>query len=1062
MWNSSISPQQDGHTASGRGVRSQRRNFLMSIMSKILLCILYTMATASASTFWVASGSSVPVGSDLNAGTQAAPWLTVDHALNHSAFTCGDTLMVVVDGHFVAGDVNLPYFANCGATSTIQSSALAQFAPIGYRTNPANDSANYGKLSFTSNGIVAAPKVVSFNTVNGAAGVSFNTSTNTVTVSTCSGCAGIPYIANGLQVEFEPQYEGMVNVNFPNIVPPTGLSFLTHYCVSNSSGAGAPNATFQLKAADCSGSALTLSGCTVWCSQTVTADPSGSCMVGTAQFNTSDFIGWTCPAGTWTTNPQGPFIAAVLPLSVNTSTSVFTMPNNYGTAAMVNNQALAFGAAGYQLYGTLPAPLQLDTRYYATNVSGLTFQVSLVPGGSPLTITSVGTGWVSVSSTDLPNNWLLDGLELSPNGTSVPFTILSLGQATESSTVGMVHHIELRRSYIHDNPPTAGIVHAIFENGRYFTLRDSWVIGANDGEAQAYSCVGSPGPTLVVNNFMEASGEVSLCGGSWPASGVANANKLFQGNYFYKPPVWRITEGSGVTPSGACLYDTTDPTHSGGEYYFDTGTSTGYQCQPNGTWNSSLTVSIPTYFTTACGGGACSFLKDMTEGKNEQYFAYIGNLYNGSYTLNGSRFSNSQNGEVWNNSMEYGSGPGAANDHITVMHNAAYNSYVFQTRTSQCGYTNAVCPVVPGSHVTQDNLMVVNPLVCGVGFLRAACQVAQAPQANAGISAPYFNGDYWNHNTIFSADSFPGPGVLGVMSYNDPQNRCPIPTPYNPIPINLVTYLNSIVPGDLNNQCGDAGNLYYSNSTFANNIFKGGTSASYSPGNMAPNTFTPLTNAFPTSNSTIGYVSPTGMNPLNYGLSSSSGYGAASGCTAFCAGDGTDLGIDPQVVTMWQYGAQSGVPTPTVQVSPGSTTVLLNFTAPTTTTCTANIYPFPGPRNASTLIGSGTDTISNGLTKEIDFGPTGALTASATFWDVETCANGWIHIGTFTMPPTAVANGIWSVNLPSSQTWKLCTDVALTAGCSTQIGTSLSFSIAPGVIRYIGPSSGTAIQGVTR
>src|ERR1700728_3581971 len=63
------------------------------------------------------------------------------------------------------------------------------------------------------------------------------------------------------------------------------------------------------------------------------------------------------------------------------------------------------------------------------------------------------------------------------------------------------------------------------------------------------------------------------------------------------------------------------------------------------------------------GNSSARTIKNMTEHKSGRYFPYSGNLYNGSY-------AQAQSGEVWNNSMEYGSGPGAANDHITVMNNA--------------------------------------------------------------------------------------------------------------------------------------------------------------------------------------------------------------------------------------------------------------------------------------------------------------------------------------------------------------------------------------------------------
>ena len=108
----------------------------MNFISKISSLALYTIFALSlhAATFYVASPASSPIGSDSNPGTQAAPWQTVQHAINN--MSCGDTLNVVADGNYVLGDVTSlpsaltsPNFANCGGKITaIQSSKLGNFS----------------------------------------------------------------------------------------------------------------------------------------------------------------------------------------------------------------------------------------------------------------------------------------------------------------------------------------------------------------------------------------------------------------------------------------------------------------------------------------------------------------------------------------------------------------------------------------------------------------------------------------------------------------------------------------------------------------------------------------------------------------------------------------------------------------------------------------------------------------------------------------------------------------------------------------------------------------------
>jgi hypothetical protein len=105
-----------------------------------------------AATYYVSSA-----GTDSNDGSSGLPWLTLQYAVNHVA--CGDTIIVVANGMFIDADANLPLLGYCANPNIIKSSLWSLFAPSGYRTNPVNDSALYGKLQFTNHGISAAAEV---------------------------------------------------------------------------------------------------------------------------------------------------------------------------------------------------------------------------------------------------------------------------------------------------------------------------------------------------------------------------------------------------------------------------------------------------------------------------------------------------------------------------------------------------------------------------------------------------------------------------------------------------------------------------------------------------------------------------------------------------------------------------------------------------------------------------------------------------------------------------------------------------------------------------------------
>lgn len=80
------------------------------------------------------------------------------------------------------------------------------------------------------------------------------------------------------------------------------------------------------------------------------------------------------------------------PSGVNTGTSTFTYSN---AVALPTNQPVFFELENP---GVLPAPLVADTTYYVIGPTATTFQLSLTPGGSAITVTTAGSGNMSLFS----------------------------------------------------------------------------------------------------------------------------------------------------------------------------------------------------------------------------------------------------------------------------------------------------------------------------------------------------------------------------------------------------------------------------------------------------------------------------------------------------------------------------------------------------------------------------------------------------------------------------------------------------------------------------------------
>ncbi len=1069
-------------------------------------------------------------GSDSNSPTQAqspsTPWASLQHAVNN--VSCGDTIMVIANGNSVPGDATLPYFSNCGLVTTVQSAALSLFQPIGYRTNPTADGPNYGKLTFTSGPIQTVPKVYTLNFYFGYSAISYNLSTNTVTIMGSNGLTngGSATFGNGTQIEFEVDSTSTNNYEasgiYPTISIPSGLTPGTHYYLITCSGCGAQNTTFQLSTTP-GGSAVAFGTCGAYCSTTVSTLPSGACSNAKyMEYDTANSTNYICYGGVWAATGVEPINVGV-PAQINTSNSTVWISQNWGSGSLSNGDAVTFSTSGLQLFGTLPAPLQLDTPYYVVSLSGGIFKLAALPGGSPITLTSVGTGMINLATSAIASGWALRGLELYPNGTNVPYGLVWMGSGTETSILGMASHFEIDRSYLHDNPPTQGVVHAVIDNGTFINIHDSWIIGADTSEGaegQAISGCMSLGPTTVTNNFLEADSEVALYGGCGSGYGKANIFKLFQSNFFFKPPSWKILTGT-VPVSGPCLYDSTDPTHPGGEWWKNTSSGQAYQCGSNGLW---ATTASP--FPTVSHE-----IKDMAEYKNGRYFTYVGNLFKNS-------IAQDQSGQLFNNSMGIGrggGGPGSGSDHITIMHNAGYNALVFSNRNSICNETsNAECDNQPGVHRAINNLMVVNTLTCGVTFPTTATQsgsntivVADAsgvemsdtfgpPTAVSGVGipattqisgisgttitlnnpvsitgtinvyfstgcgfqsgnqafvggfAPNFTDDLWRHNTVWTQEIYPFATSGWSPIFAPPPNNGSCP--YSPLPADKVVMLDSIMPKDLEGQCGEGGLALvgqYSNSTFSHNVFRGavGSYASAGASNCftVSNCATPSTSgAFPALNSSIGYVSATGMNPLNYGLTSSSPYSAANGSASFVATDGSDVGADVQTIAMHQWGAQNGKPVPSVNVAPGSVNAILTFQAPALGACTALLYPGTGPHNGTPL-STTTDTITSGLSKEIDLL---SLTASTQYQFVVTCAGDatWIVVGSFATNAAAAASKTWQISNASGLTWYKSSSPSMSSPTSIGSGSTVQATVSAGGLTYVSPlcSSGAycGVQGV--
>lgn len=964
----------------------------------VLRWIFLLTPAAPAATLYVSS-----MGNDMTGnGTSGAPWLTLARSLDQSNMAghvnCGDTLMVAANGASVSAEnAVLPPLPGCGVTTTIQSPRLSEFLPTGYRTNPVRDAALYGKLSCVTACLTTQSEV------HGGTYPSYNNTYSRFTTSNGSalitihndpfagpGSVGVRGLAVGGQVEFE-----FISTNpFPAVTLPSPLVFQQHYYV-------------------------------------VAAGFSCVVVVGCADGSTFEIA--TTPGGTpIVMGACGGVVGACLteavvlvPVMVDTATDILTLPDA-ATSAISNNTQVFVAASGPQTYGVLPTPLALDTIYFVVNKTDSThLQLSTSLGGAPIDLTTVGTGMFSIATADATHNWALRGLEFLQTGSTYLYYFLQIGVSTELSVLGMPNNMEVDRLYFHGNDDAGNysLFRCTVENGFRVYVHDSYCAGGQTSglEVQGFTSIQSQGAAYV-NNFIGGATENTICGGQVPSGGLRCQHQAFIRNYYYHPPAWRYTTGT-TAASGACLYDTTDPLRSGGEWYRDTMAAQNYRCGSNGLW-ATTGASPPSGIITL------SF-KDLAEHKNGCDFLYDGNIFR--YAFIGGQY------EAINNSGEANdSGPGACNDHITTTNNAFYDVLYMMTRSDRCLATPYLpCTYPSNTHVTSNNLIVLNPNVCGISSDTNTCPYHAAAIGQYGWGmfngGATLQGDDWHKNTFWAPDSFPftnQPTIFHGDQYFGSNFGI----------INRSRMQDNLLIGDYKGDASSDGGgtiaNFFTNSAWTNNVFKAGSSGAYgSPG--AGNTFSVGNTKFPANNAAVVFVNGTGTIAGDYRLGPTSDFSASNGAATLLSTDGTDLGADIDKIVMETSGVGAGTPPwydrMSFRLDNRSTKVVFNYQALTSAVYTATVYTAPA-RIPANIVGAATadscaGCISDGLRRQLLYN--GVLTASTHYWYKLVGAGGVILVGDFWTLPLGSGTYTYSFQFPTAQPVKYCTDKAMTAGCVT-------------------------------
>jgi hypothetical protein len=138
------------------------------------------------------------------------------------------------------------------------------------------------------------------------------------------------------------------------------------------------------------------------------------------------------------------------------------------------------------------------------------------------------------------HHWRLLLLELGPTAGG-DIVVLGDASAAQTGEGRNPSEIIIDRCYIHGDPER-GQKRGIALNSASTTVIGSYIadIKAVGQDAQAIAGWSGPGPFLIENNYLEASGENFMLGGALPgASGLVPSDVVFRRNHVARPVAWR-------------------------------------------------------------------------------------------------------------------------------------------------------------------------------------------------------------------------------------------------------------------------------------------------------------------------------------------------------------------------------------------------------------------------------------------------------------------------------------------------------------------------------------------
>jgi hypothetical protein len=194
----------------------------------------------------------------------------------------------------------------------------------------------------------------------------------------------------------------------------------------------------------------------------------------------------------------------------------FTLPNKTAGAGWIYITSSA--------YANLPSPGKRVTVADAANMPK---------------ITVAANKGAAIQTKAKAHHFRFVGIEFKPQAGNFVYALIQIGNR-ETVTTALPRNITFDRCYIHGDPDV-GARRGVAMDGINVAVVDSHVsdFKENGSDTQALWAYNTPGPLKVLNNYLEASGENLMTGGSDPGiTDLVPSDIEIKGNHFFKPLTW--------------------------------------------------------------------------------------------------------------------------------------------------------------------------------------------------------------------------------------------------------------------------------------------------------------------------------------------------------------------------------------------------------------------------------------------------------------------------------------------------------------------------------------------